>query len=90
MSLMDKIENLRKKPEVVRYKVLIISLVIIMSIVIFFWITLLKYSLKGSEVAGKDDSLKPMKIISGMVNDFIGTFKGNFSKMKENIENFQK
>lgn len=90
MSLIDKIEDLRKKPEPVRYRVLIISLIIIMSVIIFFWITLFKYSLKNSDLADKDDSLKPPKTISGMISDFSSAFKDNFSKVKKEIENIKK
>ncbi len=90
MSLIDKIEDLRKKPEPVRYRVLIISLIIIMSVIIFFWITLFKYSLKNSEIVGKDNSLKPLKTVSAMISDFSRAFKNNFSKVKENIKNIQK
>jgi ABC-type sugar transport system permease subunit len=90
MSLIDKIEDLRKKPEPVRYRVLIISLIIIMSVIIFFWITLFKYSLKNSEIVGKDNSLKPLKTVSAMISDFSRVFKNNFSKVKENIKNIQK
>ncbi|MEK7575616.1 MAG: hypothetical protein AAB491_00815 [Patescibacteria group bacterium] len=87
---MDKIENLRKKPELVRYRVLMISLIIMMSVIIFFWITFFKYSLKNSNITDKDDSLGPLKTISGMMSDFSRVFKDNFSKVKENIENIQK
>ena len=40
MGILNTIENLQKKPESTRYKILIISVILIMGLIISLWLTL--------------------------------------------------
>lgn len=88
MSLIDKVENLQKKPEPYRKKILAVSVLFFMSIVVFVWLTTLDFSLGakaeeikeaytpfqilGKELAGVKDNLKSS----------VGEIKGLFSQIK--------
>lgn len=53
MSLIDKIENIQQKPESVRYRILIVSVVLIMSLIIGLWLTLPdKQKLESIDIGG--------------------------------------
>jgi hypothetical protein len=49
MGFLDKIENLQKKPESYRQKVLIISMVVFMAIIVFFWFFTIDLSFEEKE-----------------------------------------
>lgn len=65
MALLDKLEELQKKPESYRWKVLVISLSVLMLIVFFIWITTIDLSLErpGSETGALEDLKEPLGVI---------------------------
>lgn len=46
MSLITKLENLQKKPEILKKRLLIISMAVFMFIVVVIWVTTFKFSLE--------------------------------------------
>lgn len=67
MSLMDKIEDLQKKPEPVRKKILFFSMAVIIFIIIVVWISIFKISLKTKEQNQADYA--PLKVFKNLVKD---------------------
>ncbi|GAG13830.1 unnamed protein product, partial [marine sediment metagenome] len=47
---MNFIEKLQNKPRYIRVQVLWISVILVMSIILFFWLISLNYSFKSSEL----------------------------------------
>ncbi|MEW5908052.1 MAG: hypothetical protein AB1643_02645 [Patescibacteria group bacterium] len=65
MSLIEKIEEVHKKPEAYRKKVLIVSMLISIVIIIFIWVTTLDFTLgkkKLSEGSGASED-SPFNVI---------------------------
>jgi len=90
MSFVDKIENLQKKPEVIRRRVLFFTVAAVMFIIISLWIVTLKYSPKNSE--NQDNaSVSPFNVLSGLFKETYqmsaGSVKTGFDKLKEQFKN---
>lgn len=75
---MNFIENLQNKPRYIRVQIFWISVVLIMSIIIFFWLVSLNYSLGGSkseQEAGKES-----------IPSLFNTLKEDFSLFKKSLQ----
>ncbi|RJQ30741.1 hypothetical protein C4572_03670 [Candidatus Parcubacteria bacterium] len=85
MSLIDKIENLQKKPEHIKRRVLFASLFVIMFLVVTVWVSTLKISLGSSEEESQVAS--PIStffgIVTGSVDVAVSGIKDSFGKIKE-------
>jgi hypothetical protein len=69
MSLMSKLENLQKKPESIRRRVLLVSVAVIMFFVVVIWVTTFKISTR--ETRGASIDFTPFKILKSLVKDGI-------------------
>jgi len=78
MSLITKIENLQKKPETVRRKVLFVTLAIIMFTVIVIWVSTLKISLKTEE--NKQTNYAPLDVFKNLLKDSFNVITGYGNK----------
>ena len=67
MSLVDKIENLQKKPESVRRRVLFFSVMVTMFLIITIWVSTLKISSKDDQKV--EASYTPVDIFNNLVKD---------------------
>lgn len=77
MSFIKKLQN---KPRYIRVQVLWISVILIMSIIVFIWLIFLNYSLKNSE--SKQKSLEAKHSTPSL----FGTLKEDFSFFKKNLQ----
>ena len=67
---MNFIEKLQNKPRHLRVQMLWISVILVMSIILFFWLISLNYSFKSSET----------------VPSLFGTLKEDFSLFKKSLQ----
>ncbi len=65
MSLLDKIEELRNKPESYRKKILAVSMFAVMSVVVLVWLSTLRFSPGTEEEREKKngDSYSPLRVL---------------------------
>ncbi len=86
---MSKIENLQKKPESIRRRILFMSIIAIMFLVVVVWIFTLNFSLKSSEKS--ETSYTPFKVFGGLVKDAynvsFGSIKEAVGQLKKQFEN---
>lgn len=82
MSLIDKVENLQKKPKPYRKKILAVSVLFFMSVVVFVWLTTLDFSLGAKEEEIKE-TYTPFQILG---KDLIGV-KDNLKSSVGEIKN---
>jgi hypothetical protein len=66
MSLSKTIQNLRQKPEGVRQRILLITMVIIAVIVFAFWIFIFRF--ERSSVQGSSSTVNFFKSIGGSIS----------------------
>jgi len=89
MSLINKIEDLQKKPESIRRRILFMSVIAVMFLVVVVWIFTLNLSLKSSEKS--ETSFTPFKVFGGLVKDAynvsVGSIKDAADQMKKQFEN---
>ena len=89
MSLINKIEDLQKKPESIRRRILFMSVIAVMFLVVVVWIFTLNLSLKSSEKS--ETSFTPFKVFGGLVKDAynvsVGSIKDAADQMKKEFEN---
>jgi hypothetical protein len=89
MSLINKIENLQKKPESIRRRILFVSVIAIMFVVVVVWIFTLNLSLNSSEKS--ETSYTPFKVFGGLVKDAynvsFGSIKEAVNQLKKQFEN---
>ena len=69
MSFIDKIEEVQKKPEAIRKRILFITMAVAAFIVIFIWVSTLKFSLSAKESMATD--FTPFKIFRDIFKDTI-------------------
>lgn len=85
MSLINKIENLQKKPEHYRYKILITSLIIIMSVIIFVWVSVISLSF--------EPKMEKKNLVGSPVNTVLNTLRHGsettIKSIKEGFSTFQ-
>ncbi|MFA4890532.1 MAG: hypothetical protein WC587_02795 [Candidatus Paceibacterota bacterium] len=88
MSLIDKVENLQKKPESYRKKILAASVLVFMGLIVFVWLITLNFSL-GAEAEGTKDAYTPFQIlgkdlmgVKDNLNASVGEIKGLFNQIK--------
>ncbi len=88
MSLLDKIGELQKKPEPYRKKVLAVLMVLIMSAVVFVWISTVNLSFGGTEAAAKKSGLEyaPFKILKEGAAGVKETFNDAVSQLKSAVK----
>ena len=72
MSLMNKIEDLQKKPEAIRRRILVVSIIALMFAVVVIWIFSLNFSLNSGQK--NETSFTPFKIVGGLVGDVYDAF----------------
>ncbi|MCX6731647.1 MAG: hypothetical protein NTX55_01525 [Candidatus Parcubacteria bacterium] len=77
---MNKIENLQKKPESIRRRILFVSVIAIMFVIVVVWIFTLNLSMKSSEK--NETSYTPFKIFGGLVKD---AYNVSFGGVKEAV-----
>ncbi|MBI4692237.1 MAG: hypothetical protein HY773_02240 [Candidatus Terrybacteria bacterium] len=84
MSILDKIENLQKKPEPVRKKILFISMAVIFFIVIVVWISIFKISLrpKGQNQA----DYAPFMVFKNLVKEGFDASAAGIKEVMEKIK----
>ena len=76
MSFLNKIEDLQRKPEAVRRKVLFVSLAVIMFVVISIWVSTLKITLGANLNAEKAQSVyTPFGAVADVFKGGIDMFK---------------
>lgn len=78
MSLITKIENLQKKPETVRRRVLFVTLAIIMFTVIVIWVSTLNISSKTEE--NKQTNYAPFDVFKNLIKDSFSVITGYGNK----------
>lgn len=78
MSLITKIENLQKKPETVRRRVLFVTLAIIMFTVIVIWVSTLKISSRAEE--NKQTNYAPFDVFKNLLKDSFNVITGYGNK----------
>ncbi len=78
MSLITKIENLQKKPETVRRRVLFMTLAIIMFTVIVIWVSTLNISSKTEE--NKQTNYAPFDVFKNLIKDSFSAITGYGNK----------
>lgn len=66
MSLIDKIEDLQNKPEHCRRRVLVASVLIIMSAVVLIWVSTIKFSLAKQD---SKDACDPVAVFCEICKD---------------------
>lgn len=83
MSLLDKIENLQKKPESYRRKILFVSVFLLMFAVVLFWM-----SAPFDQWKEKEDDLSdsPAKILSKDAVKMKEVFDSSVGQLKNMIE----
>lgn len=78
---MDKIENLQKKPESYRRKVLFFSLIVIMAAIISIWIFTL--SLSSLEEKSQATGSSPVEVLGEDLDNLKNTIKNSFNQIKD-------
>lgn len=84
MPLIEKIEELRNKPENVRYRILIASIVAIMSIIVFVWLSVINISLEPKQNDKNDSALAPINAVANTVKDGFSTVKTQLKSLFQN------
>lgn len=89
MSLISKIENLQKRPESVRRRVLFIVIAMVMFFVVSAWVFTLKFSLNREENKNNQAAIAPFKIIMNMAKESfdipVSGIKNTFDRLKEEL-----
>jgi hypothetical protein len=83
MSLINKIENLQKKPEAIRRRILVASVIAIMFLVVVVWIFSLNLSLEKEQK--NETSFTPFKIFGGLVKDAYDVSAGSVKSAIDNL-----
>lgn len=83
MSLIDKIENLQKKPEPYKRKILFASMLAFMFLVVFIWFTTFNFSLSNGNDIEITKAYTPFQVLK---ND-LGSIKDNLKSSAGNIKN---
>lgn len=81
MSFLDKIEELQKKPESYRKKILAVLMVVFMSIIIFIWLSTLNLSLNPPDARGQKNEANytPFNILKEVAKESASKIKNSFS-----------
>lgn len=78
MGILEKIENLQKKSEAEKRKILIISMIVIMSAVIVFWFSTLRVSLDSKKE--NQTAFAPFAVFGDIVADGFKQIKNVYAK----------
>jgi hypothetical protein len=94
MSLINKIENLQKKPEAIRRRVLAVSVAAIMFIIVVVWIFTLNLSKKNSEQEQISSEFTPFGVFRSIIKDAysisVGSVRDAFGQLKNQFDNDNK
>lgn len=88
MSLMDKIENLQKKPEPARRKIMLVSMAVIFLLIIAVWVSTFRISLNAENTdEQKSGDQSPFAVFKNLTKDTFNTsseiFKETLNKIKD-------
>lgn len=91
MSLMDKIENVQKKPETIRRRIVAVSVFVIMFLVIVIWVSTIRLSFGADDTEKETASIySPFSMIKDIIKDGFkvsgGGIKEAFGQIKDNYE----
>jgi hypothetical protein len=68
MSLMDKIENIQKKPDYIKKRILFIAVLMIMFVIVAVWVSTLNITMGVEEVREKKEVFaSPFAVIKDIV-----------------------
>ena len=84
MSLIETIENVHKKPEYLRRRVLYVSMFVIMFIVIAVWASTLRITL--GETKGEEVAASPFTVFKDMAKESYGMLEGAFEQGFSKLE----
>lgn len=88
MSLIDKIENLQKKPESIRRRILFFSITTIMFIIIAVWI--FSFNLSSKNEKKEEAGSSPFGVIGGLLKDTydmsVGSIKEGLNQLRQQFE----
>lgn len=91
MGLLDKIEQLQKKPQQERKKILVVVMTISMSLIIGIWITSFQYSVSKDKTT--EEAPKPFSLVWSSIKDssynITGKVKKNFEGIKTYAEDYE-
>jgi uncharacterized membrane protein YozB (DUF420 family) len=88
MSLIDKVENLQKKPEPYRRKVLFAGVLAFMFLIVFVWFTTFDFSF-GNDMEIKE-AYTPFQVIKndlGSIKDGLKSSAGDIKKLFNQLKN---
>lgn len=93
MGLLDKIENLQKKPESYRKKVLFATLSVAMALIVFVWVSTFNLSLSEKQKEEVVSSAAPLEVLKGdwdnlreSIRSPINDAKNIFNGIKDSYE----
>lgn len=83
MSLIDKIENIQRKPEHIKRRILFVSVTFFMFVIVAAWVSTLKLaSAKKDFPEGKEAIASPVSVFSGILSDGLAA---GVSELKQSI-----
>lgn len=78
MSFLDTIEHLQKKPRPLRMRLLVISVAVMMTMIVFVWVSSLTEILRP-DTRSFDDSIRPFAVLGDILRD---SFEGAKNQLK--------
>ena len=85
MSLIEKIENLQKKPESIRRRILFASVIVLMFVIVIVWIFTLNLFSKNKEKAETNHT--PFNVFGGLIKDVYDVSLGSIKEAVEQLKN---
>lgn len=79
MSFLNKLEEIRNKPEAVRYRILLSSVGVLMFVIIVLWLNFSVFSRKEN-LDGREEGPDPLSVISGTFKSGLEEIKGSIFK----------
>ncbi|MBI2474520.1 MAG: hypothetical protein HYV68_02350 [Candidatus Taylorbacteria bacterium] len=86
MSLIDKIEELRKLPEVSRRRILVASTFSITAVIFFLWVSIRFYDTGSPSPAAAEKDVGPIVQAGEAIGDFWETMRTDFASVGEAIK----
>jgi len=84
MSLIETIENVHKKPEYLRRRILYVSMFVVMFIIIAVWTSTLRVTF--AETKGDEVAASPFTVFKEMVSESYGMLEGAFEQGFSRLE----
>ncbi|MCK6462299.1 MAG: hypothetical protein L6Q29_00530 [Candidatus Pacebacteria bacterium] len=85
MSLIDKIENMQKKPDHVKRRIVFVSLFVIMFIIVAAWVSTLRLT-TGESLKKETAVSSPFAVFKEMVEDGVAQMAGGLSDMAGSLD----